>query len=103
MASNILRSIQEFIEGNRSVRRVADDIELTSVAESVGTATGRKDAHTPPAAPSGPSAKSWSDPGRRSPTVPPAAQDPGVRAPWGPPARPGRPPQRTTSSTTTGR
>ena len=30
MAPGILKSIQEFIEGNRSVRRVADDIELTS-------------------------------------------------------------------------
>ena len=30
MAPRILKSIQEFIEGNRSVRRVADDIELTS-------------------------------------------------------------------------
>lgn len=30
MASGILDSIREFIDGNQSVRRVADDIELTS-------------------------------------------------------------------------
>jgi uncharacterized tellurite resistance protein B-like protein len=30
MASRILKSIREFIEGNRSVRRVADDSELTA-------------------------------------------------------------------------
>lgn len=30
MAGNILQSIRNFVEGNRSVRRVADDIELTS-------------------------------------------------------------------------
>lgn len=30
MAKSILRSLREFIEGNRSVRKVADDIELTS-------------------------------------------------------------------------
>lgn len=30
MASGILQTIREFLEGNKSVRRVADDIELTS-------------------------------------------------------------------------
>lgn len=30
MASGILGSLREFVEGNRSVRRVADNIELTS-------------------------------------------------------------------------
>lgn len=30
MATGILQSIREFVEGNQSVRRVADDIELTS-------------------------------------------------------------------------
>jgi uncharacterized tellurite resistance protein B-like protein len=30
MVSGILRSLREFIEGNRSVRKVADDIKLTS-------------------------------------------------------------------------
>ena len=29
MAPGILQSIRNFVEGNRSVRRVADDIELT--------------------------------------------------------------------------
>lgn len=30
MAKGLLKSLREFIEGNRSVRKVADDIELTS-------------------------------------------------------------------------
>ena len=30
MASNFIKSIRDFIEGNRSVRRVADDPALTS-------------------------------------------------------------------------